>query len=70
LLREKSCEVKTAQDLDREIQDIFALDMVGRGDQAPSVLRVIYSDESVKNAVWLPNLEGRGVKIIWQKKNP
>jgi len=69
LLKERYCEVKTAQELDKEIQDIFALDLLGRGDEIAPTLRVSYSDESVKDATWLPQLQSRGVKVIWQKRN-
>jgi hypothetical protein len=67
LLDHRRCEVKTADELDAEIRDIFALDQVGRGDEISGTLYINYSDESAKLAHLLPTLERRGVAIVWRK---
>jgi hypothetical protein len=69
MLDYRPCNVATAAQLDAEIRDIFALDMVQRGDQICGTLNVHYSDESVKQASLIPRLEARGVHIEWHK-NP
>jgi hypothetical protein len=68
LLDNKPCEVNTAAELDSEIRDIFALDLVQRGDQICGTLHVYYADESVKRAILIPTLKARGVAIEWHKK--
>jgi hypothetical protein len=60
--------VETAAELDAEILDIFALDLVGRGNEICGTLYVGYSDESVKQASLVLSLQARGVKIAWRKK--
>jgi len=67
LLDYRPCNVKTADELDAEIRDIFALDLVGRGDEISGTLFVNYSDESVKQASLIPVLQRRGVEIQWRK---
>lgn len=67
MLDYRPCNVKTADELDAEIRDIFALDLVGRGDEISGTLFVNYSDESVKQASLIPVLQRRGVEIQWRK---
>ena len=67
MLDGRLCEVKTADELDAEIRDIFALDLIQRGDEICGKLYVDYADESVKQASLIPTLIGRGVRIIWRK---
>jgi hypothetical protein len=67
LLDKRFCEVHTADELDAEIREIFALDLVGRGDEIPTTLYVDYTDESVKQAPLLSSLQARGVRVVWQK---
>ena len=69
MLDNRTCQVGTATELDAEIRDIFALDLVGRGDQISGTLHVEYADESVKQASLIPRLEARGVTIEWYKKS-
>jgi hypothetical protein len=59
--------VKTAAELDAEIRDIFALDVVGRGDEIAGTLYVDYPDEAVKEASLIATLERRGVDIVWRR---
>jgi hypothetical protein len=59
--------VNTADELDAEIRDIFALDLVGRGDEIGGTLYVNYSDDAVKEASLIGTLERRGVNIIWRR---
>ena len=68
MLDHRPCEVKSAAELDAQIRDIFALDLVGRGDEIGGTLYVSYSDESVRRASLLSTLERRGVTIVWRKK--
>jgi hypothetical protein len=68
LLDNRQCDVKTAAELDAEIRDIFALDLVGRGDEICGTLYVDYSDESVKLASLISRLEDRAVTIEWRRK--
>jgi len=63
VLDSRKCEVSTAAELDAEIRDIFALDLLGGGDQVSGTLHVSYSDESVRQASELWRLEDRGVVI-------
>jgi hypothetical protein len=67
LLDYRPCNVATAEDLDRELRDIYALINVGREDEIRGTLYVDYSDESVKQASLIPWLESRGVTIVWRK---
>jgi hypothetical protein len=67
LLDKRYCEVKTAEELNAQIRDIFALDLAGRGDEISGTLHVNYSDESVKKAGLIDQLQGRGVTIAWHK---
>jgi hypothetical protein len=63
------CEAKTAADVDTKIREIYALHLVGRGDEIDGgVLHVDYSDECVKRASLIPWLESRGVTVVWHKK--
>jgi hypothetical protein len=68
MLDYKPCNVATAAQLDAEIRDIFALDMVQRGDEISGTLHVHYTDDSVKKASLIRNLEARGVVIEWHKQ--
>jgi hypothetical protein len=69
MLDRRPCNVESAAQLDAEIRDIFALDMVGRGGEICGALNVHYSDESTKQAGLVPALEARGVEIVWHKTN-
>lgn len=60
MLDARPCNVKTSGDLDREIRDIFALDLVGRGDEICGTLHVHYENEEVKKAPLVPALEAKG----------
>lgn len=68
MLDARPCRVSTAAELDAEIRDIFALDLVQRGDQISGTLNVYYSDESVKQASLITALKARGVAIEWHKE--
>jgi hypothetical protein len=68
MLDNRLCKVNTAAELDKEIRDIFALDLLQKSDQICGTLNVDYSDESVKSASLVPMLEARGVLINWRKK--
>jgi hypothetical protein len=61
------CRVASAAELDAEIRDIFALELVQRSDQMPSTIEVEYSDESVKQASLIPHVTSRGINIIFHK---
>jgi hypothetical protein len=63
----RKCEVRTADELNAEIRDIFSLDDVGRGDEICGTLNIYYSDDSVKDASELSRLEDRGVSVVWHK---
>ena len=67
MLDKRPCEVKTAEELNEQIRDIFALDLAGRGDEISGTLHIRYSDDSVKKASLIGQLQGRGVKIEWHK---
>jgi hypothetical protein len=68
MLDSEPCRVATADELDKKIREIFALDHVGRSDQICGTLHVYYSDESVKQAHNIAVLENRGVRIEWHKE--
>ena len=68
LLDFRPCNVNTADELDCEIKDIFALDNLGRGEMIGGTLHVYYSDESVMRATLLSALKGRGVHVEWHKR--
>lgn len=68
MLDARLCDVKTADELDAEIRDIFALDMVGRGDEIAGTLNIYYDDESVRNATLIHTLAARGVNLVFHKK--
>jgi hypothetical protein len=70
MLDNRKCEVETAADLDGEIRDILALQDVGRDDEIAGTLHVYYSNESVKQATQLGQLEQRGVLIVWHRRLP
>ena len=61
------CKVTTANELDAEIRNIAALEMVGKGDEIYGTLHVTYSDEAVKQASLIPWLKSKGVAIEWTK---
>lgn len=67
MLDKRYCLVHSAAELDAQIRDIFALDMVGRGDEISGTLHVNYTDEAAKQASLLPALQARGVSINWNK---
>jgi hypothetical protein len=67
MLDSRPCKVSSPEQLDIEIQQIFWLDNVKRGDEIRGTLNVYYSDESVKLARLIPTLEDRGVEIKWHK---
>ena len=68
MLDTRKCEVGTAEELDIQIRDIFALALLGEGHQICGTLYIDYSNESVRQASLLPALRGRGVEIVWRKK--
>jgi len=68
MLDNRLCNVRTAADLDKEIRDIFSLDLMQRGHEISGSLNVNYSDESVKRASLIPTLENRGIVIHWHKQ--
>jgi hypothetical protein len=68
MLDNRLCSVRTADELDAEIRDIFSLDLAGRGNEIAGTLCVRYCDESVKSAVLISTLEARGVSIVWRKE--
>ncbi|HEV1994221.1 MAG TPA: hypothetical protein VGR03_07815 [Candidatus Acidoferrum sp.] len=61
-------DVKSADELDAEIWNIFALDNVGRSDEIHGTVHVSYSDEAVKQAHLVPALTARGVAFSWEGK--
>jgi hypothetical protein len=67
VLDKRSCKVKTASELDKEIRDILHFDATQTGDKIGGTLYIDYSDESVKAAILIPALEHRGVIIVWRK---
>jgi hypothetical protein len=67
MLDSRPCKVSSPEQLDTEIQDMFWLDNVERGDEISGTLNVYYSDESEKLARLIPTLEDRGVVIAWHK---
>jgi hypothetical protein len=68
MLDKRLCRVSSAEELDSEIREIFALDAIGRGDEISGSLNVYYSDESAKSASLIRALEGRGVSVVWHKQ--
>jgi hypothetical protein len=68
MLDNRKCEVGTALELNAEIRDILSLDNSDRGWEICGTLHITYTDESVKQASLLPQLEARGVAISWHKK--
>jgi hypothetical protein len=67
MLDSRPCKVSSAEQLDAEIQDIFWLDKIERGDEISGTLNVYYSNESVKLARRIVALVDRGVVIAWHK---
>jgi hypothetical protein len=67
LLNNRKCTVKTAAELDAEVRDILALEMVGRGDEISGTLYVDFEDEAVKDSTSIAQLTARGVDIVWRK---
>ncbi len=67
MLDNRHCVVKTAEELDDQIRDIFKLDEEQKSDQITGTLHVDYSHDSVKDASLIRLLETRGVKIEWRK---
>jgi hypothetical protein len=67
MLDSRPCKVSSPEQLDTEIQDMFWLDNVERGDEISGTLNVYYSDESEKLARLIPTLEDRGVVIAWHR---
>ena len=67
MLDSRPCKVSSAEQLDAEIQDIFWLDKIERGDEISGTLNVFYSNESVKLARRIVALVDRGVVIAWHK---
>lgn len=67
MLNNRKCKVKTAAELDAEVRDILALEMVGRGDEISGTLYVDYEDEAVKNSSLITQLTIRGVDVVWRK---
>jgi hypothetical protein len=67
VLNNRKCKVKTAAELDAEVRDILALEMVGRGDEISGTLYVDYEDEAVKNSSLITQLTIRGVDVVWRK---
>ena len=67
MLDSRPCKVSSPEQLDTDIQDMFWLDNVERGDEISGTLNVYYSDESEKLARLIPTLEDRGVVIAWHK---
>jgi len=57
MLNGRKCREGSAAELDAEIRDIFALDLLGRGDEIGGTLYVDYSDESVTQASLIPTLD-------------
>jgi hypothetical protein len=58
----------TAGELDGKLRgEILALDNLGRGDEIRGTVHVTYSDESVKQAILIPLLQGRGVVFDWKR---
>lgn len=68
MLNNRPCDVTTAEELDREIRNIFVLDEHERSDEINGILNVYYTDESVRQASLIPVLETRGVVVVWHKK--
>ena len=68
MLDNRPCTVNTPEELNREIRDILALDTVGRGNEISGTLYINYSNESVKQASLIGELERRDVSIIWRKQ--
>ena len=67
MLDRRQCVVRSAAELDTQIREIFALDMVGRGDEISGTLYVDYSDEAVRSASLIPMLVSRGVHLEWRR---
>ena len=67
MLNNRKCTVKTAAELDAEVRDILALEMVGRGDEISGTLYVDFEDEAVKDSTSIAQLTARGVDIVWRK---
>ena len=68
MLDNRKCEVGSAVELNAEIRDILSLDDLDRGWEICGTLHVTYTDEDAKRANLLPQLEKRGVVIVWHKK--
>ena len=68
MLDNRKCEVGSAFELNAEIREILSLDNLDRGWEICGTLHITYTDESVKQASLLPQLEKRGVVILWHEK--
>ena len=68
MLDNRKCEVGSAVELNAEIRGILSLDDLDRGWEICGTLHVTYTDEDAKRANLLPQLEKRGVVIMWHKK--
>jgi hypothetical protein len=62
-------DVETPQELDARLRsDVLALDNLGRGDEIYGTVYVTYTDATVMRASLVPDLEARGVRFLWHKK--
>ena len=68
MLDHRYCLVRSTAELDAEIRDIFALDMVGRSHEIGGTLHVNYTDESVKQASLISFFLGIIIKLIWRPR--
>lgn len=68
MLDNRKCDVKTADELNAEIRDILSLEQQARGNEICGTLYVHYSDDAIKKASLIRELEERGVAIVWKKK--
>jgi hypothetical protein len=60
-------EARTAAELDEEIRNIFALEILGSGNEICKALYVDYRNEDVKKASLISQLTTHGINIIWRK---
>lgn len=60
-------KARTAADLDEEIRNIFALELLRRGNEECRTLYVDYQNEDVKKASLIPQITAYGINVVWRK---
>jgi hypothetical protein len=57
----------TAAELDEEIRNIFAMELLRLGNEECKTLYVDYQNEDVKKASLIPQITAYGINVVWRK---